>query len=86
MATDGDLIGVTIPSLGSLNVPVDSAKFPGLQPKREGGERGLETVAVSWSGGKDAPRLTAVIRLQRPGDVETRGSTAAAARGHDAGE
>jgi hypothetical protein len=72
LAIDGDLDGVTIPPLGSLDVPVDSAHFPGLQPKLEDGQRGLESVAVSWSGGKDALRLMAVIRLQLPGATDTR--------------
>jgi len=72
LAIDGDLGGVTIPPLGSLDVPVDSAHFPGLQPKVEDGQRGLESVGVSWTGGKDALRLTAVIHLQLPGATDTR--------------
>ncbi len=72
LATDGDLDGVTIPPLGSLDVPVDSTHFPGLQPKLENGERGLESVGVSWTGGKDALRLTAVIHLEQPGNLSNR--------------
>jgi hypothetical protein len=72
LAIDGDLDGVTIPPLGSLDVPVDSAHFPGMEPMLEDGQRGLESVGVRWSGGKDALRVTAVIRLQLPGATDTR--------------
>ncbi len=72
IATDDDLDGVTIPPLGSLDVPVDSAHFPGLLPKTAIGARGLESVGVSWTGGKDALRLTAIIHLERPGNDANR--------------
>jgi len=72
LAHDGDLVGVSIPPLGTVELPVDSAHFPGLLPELEVGQRGLESVVLSFGGPKDALRLTASIHLQQPGSLENR--------------
>ncbi len=72
LASDDDLAGVTIPPLGSLDVPVDAAHFPGLQPKTDVGVPGLESVGLSWTGGKNALRLIAIIHLEQPGNLSNR--------------
>jgi hypothetical protein len=44
-----------------------------LRSRREDNDsRGLETVLVSWSGSNDALALAAAIKIQRPGDVDSR--------------
>ena len=72
LATDTALEGVAIAPLGSIDLPVDSAHFPGLQPKLELDSRGLESVVVGWSGPKDGLRLIAAIHLERPGNDDNR--------------
>jgi hypothetical protein len=72
LAHDGDLVGVAIPPLGTIELPVDSAHFPGLLPELEVGQRGLESVVLSFAGPKDALGLTASIHLQQPGNLENR--------------
>ncbi len=72
LAVHTGLNGVGIPPLGSLELPVDPIHFPGLQPKRQGDSRGLESVVVGWSGPKDALRLTAAIHLEEPGNNHNR--------------
>ena len=72
IAVDADLNGIGIPPLGSLDLPVDSAHFPGLQPKIHKDSRGLESVLVAWSGSNDELWLTAAIHLEQPGSVDNR--------------
>lgn len=72
ISIDTQLNGVTIPPLASLELPVDAAHFPGLAPKVETNSRGVESVVVSWSGPKEALRLTALVRLQQPGSLDNR--------------
>ena len=72
LAVHTGLNGVGIPPLGSVDLPVDSVHFPGLQPELEPGERGVENLLVSWSGPKEAVRVTAAIHLQLPGDIGSR--------------
>jgi len=72
LAHAGDLVGVSIPPLGTVELPVDSAHFPGLLPELEVGQRGLESVVLSFAGPKDALRLTASIHLQQPGSLDNR--------------
>jgi hypothetical protein len=72
LAIDTGLDGVGIPPLGSLDLPVDAAHFPGLQAKDLPDSRGVETILVSYSGPKESLRLTAAIKLQLPGDVDSR--------------
>lgn len=72
LAHDGDLVGVLIPPLGTVELPVDSAHFPGLLPELEVGQRFLESVVLSFTGPKDALRLTASVHLQHPGNLENR--------------
>lgn len=72
LAHDADLDGVTIPPLGTVELPVDAAHFPGLLPELEVGQRGLESVVLSFAGPKDALRLTASVHLQQPGNLENR--------------
>jgi hypothetical protein len=72
LAVHTGLNGVGIPPLGSLDLPVDAAHFPGLQFKQFSNSRGLESVLVSWSGPKDALRLDASVQQQLPGDQDTR--------------
>ena len=72
LATDDALDGVVIPPLGTLEVLVDSIRFPGLQPVRVLGERGVASVVVGYAGPRDALRLTASIHLLQPGSVDNR--------------
>lgn len=72
LAVDTGLNGVGIPPLGSLDLPVNSVNFPGLQPKVHADSRGLESVLVTWSGFSDALSLTAAIVTQLPGDLDSR--------------
>jgi len=72
LAIDAALEGVSIPPLGSLDLPVDSTHFPGLQPKIDVDSRSLESVVVSWSGPKDGLRLIAAIHLEQPGNNDNR--------------
>ncbi len=66
------LNGIELPPLGSVDVAVDSTSFPGLQPELEIGDRGLESIAVSWIGPKDALRLSAGILRNQPGTLDNR--------------
>lgn len=72
LATHDGLVGVVLPPLGVVDLPVDPARFPGLKPELEIGDRGLASVLVSWSGPKEALRLSAELRLQLPGDIGSR--------------
>jgi len=66
LAVHTGLNGVGIPPLGSIDLRVDSARFPGLQPKVASDSRGVETVLVSFSGSKEMFRLSAAIHLHHP--------------------
>lgn len=75
LAIHAGLGGVELPPLGSIDVVVDSTQFPGLKPELEVGDRGVESIAVSFIGPKDALRLSAeIVRLQ-PCCLETRMTT-----------
>jgi hypothetical protein len=72
LAVDTGLNGVGIPPLGSVDLPVDAAHFPGLQPKIHRDSRGVESVLVGWSGSNDELWLTAAIHLEQPGNNDNR--------------
>jgi hypothetical protein len=71
LAVHTGLNGIGIQPLGSIDVPVDAAHFPGLQPKVFPDSRGVETILVSWTGPKEALRLSSTIRVQLPGARDT---------------
>ena len=64
--------GVTLGPLASLDLKVDPSNFPGLLPKIYRTDRGLESVVVSFSGPREALRLSAAIHLQQPGTLDNR--------------
>ena len=72
IAVHTGLNGVGIPPLGSIELPVDPVHFPGLQYKLQPDQRGVESVLVSYSGTKEAFRLTAKIDALLPGESDSR--------------
>jgi hypothetical protein len=61
LATHTGLNGVALPPLATIELVVDSIRFPGLLPERGVNDRGLATCLVEWWGPKDALRLTASV-------------------------
>jgi len=72
MGTHTGLNGVALPPLATVELLVDSARFPGLAPELELGQRGVASVLVQWWGPKDTLLLSSSIRLEQPGNNDNR--------------
>jgi hypothetical protein len=72
MGTHTGLNGVALPPLATIELLVDSVRFPGLQPELQIGDRGVANVLVQWWGTKDSLLLSSSIYLQKPGNPDTR--------------